>query len=114
MPLQHYGVLKGKAIAAKREDGQTTPHYQVHILAGTTHYRVAVNVKSADSPSELMFLVDDAFKHPITAHLADLPDGFSELASAPGGQALDFIRGNLFDRTQMKILPPSCRDRTTT
>jgi hypothetical protein len=34
MPLANYGVLKGKAIEAKREDDQSSPHYQVHILAG--------------------------------------------------------------------------------
>ena len=34
MPLANYGVLKGKAIGAKREDDQSSPHYQVHILAG--------------------------------------------------------------------------------
>ena len=33
----------------------------------------------------------------MTAGLGDLPFGHSELAKAPGGRALDFIRGNLFD-----------------
>jgi uncharacterized protein YukJ len=69
MPIANYGVLKGKAIAAKREDNQSTPHYQVHVLAGNVHYRLAVNVESQASPSELLFLVDDNFQHPITAHL---------------------------------------------
>lgn len=36
MPLTRYGVLKGKAIGAKREEDQSSPHYQVHIQAGTT------------------------------------------------------------------------------
>ena len=107
MPIAHYGVLKGKAIGAKREDNQSTPHYQVHILAGGVHYRIAVNVKSQASPSELLFLVDDKFKHPITAHLPDLSEGFTALASAPGGQALDFIRANLFNRLDMRTLPPT-------
>jgi len=107
MPLAHYGVLKGKAIGAKREDNQSSPHYQVHILAGAVHYRIAVNVKSQASPSELLFLVNDNFQHPITAHLPDLSQGFTALASAPGGQALDFIRANLFKREDMRTLPPS-------
>jgi uncharacterized protein YukJ len=107
MPIAHYGVLKGKALDAKREDNQSTPHYQVHILAGNVHYRIAVNVKSQASPSELLFLVNDNFQHPITADLPDLAAGFTPLASAPGGQALDFIRANLFKRTDMRILPPS-------
>jgi uncharacterized protein YukJ/translation initiation factor 1 (eIF-1/SUI1) len=105
MPLAQYGVLKGKAIAAKREDNQSTPHYQVHILASNVHYRIAVNVKSQASPSELLFLVDDKFQHPITAHLPDLAEGFTPLPSAPGGQALDYIRANLFNRLDMRLLP---------
>ena len=107
MPLAKYGVLKGKAIAAKREDGDSTPHYQVHIVSNNQHYRIAVNVKSSASPSELMFLVNDNFAHPITNGLGDLSLGFNPLQSKPGGQALDFIRGNLFDRTEMRLLPHS-------
>jgi uncharacterized protein YukJ len=107
VPLKGYGVLKGKATDSRREDGQSTPHFQVHVLAAGVDFRLAVNISSQASPSELMFLVDDDFKHPITDQLAALPDGFTGLASAPGGAALDFIRGNLFDRSAMKILPPS-------
>ena len=105
MPLSNYGVLKGKAIGAKREDDQSSPHYQVHILAGTEHSRIAVNVKSVARPSELLFLVDDNFQHPLTARLPELPDGFTPLPRAPGGQGLDYIRANLFDRLDMRTLP---------
>ncbi|HMS83576.1 MAG TPA: DUF2278 family protein [Nitrospira sp.] len=107
MPLKRYGVLKGKAIAAKREEDQSSPHYQVHIQAGSTQYRIAVNVKSQLSPSELLFLVNDDFQHPITANLPSLEDEFTLLSSKPGGQAVDFIRGNLFDRSDMRLLPPN-------
>ena len=107
MPLANYGVLKGKAIGAKREDDQSTPHYQVHILAGTGHNRIAVNAKSQASPSELLFLVDDNFQHPLTARLPDLAEGFTPLARAAGGQGLDYIRANLFNRLDMRPLPPT-------
>jgi len=107
MPLARYGVLKGKAIAAKREDNQSTPHYQVHILAGSVHYRIAVNVKSSKTPPDLLYLLNDNFQHPITAHLPDLSEGFNPESSAPGGKALDYIRANLFDRVDMKTLPAS-------
>lgn len=107
MPLKRYGVLKGRAISAKREEDQSSPHYQIHIQAGSTHYRIAVNVKSQLSPSELLFLVDDHFQHPITANLSSLEDEFTLLSSKPGGQAVDFIRGNLFDRSEMRLLPPN-------
>jgi uncharacterized protein YukJ len=107
MPLKRYGVLKGRASDARREDGADTPHYQIHMVANDAHYRIAVNVQSQASPSELLFLVDDNFQHPITAQLADLPLDFTLLPPQPGGAALDFIRGNLFDRLDMRELPPS-------
>lgn len=46
MPLKKYGVLKGRAVAAKREEDDNTPHYQVHIVSNNQHFRIAVNVKS--------------------------------------------------------------------
>jgi uncharacterized protein YukJ len=107
MPIAHYGVLKGKVVAAKRENNQSTPHYQIHILASAVHYRIAVNVKSKQAPSELLFLVAEGFQHPLTARLSDLAEGFTPLASVPGGQALDYIRANLFNRLNMKRLPAS-------
>jgi uncharacterized protein YukJ len=107
MPLKRYGVLKGQAIDTRREDGADTPHYQIHMVANETHYRIAVNVQSQESPSELLFLVDDQFQHPITAQLTDLPLDFTLLPRRPGGAALDFIRGNLFNRLDMRELPSS-------
>ena len=107
MPLKHYGVLKGSVIDARREDDPDTPHYQVHVHAESTSYRVSVNVKSMLSPSELLFLVDDRFRHPLTTGLPDLPQGFQELQPEPDSLALDFIRGNLFDRLRLRTLPHS-------
>jgi uncharacterized protein YukJ len=107
MPLEHYGVLKGSVVEARREEDTDTPHYQVHVNADGTSYRIAVNVKSQMSPSELLFLVDDCFQHPLTAGLPGLPHGFTELQREPGSLALDFIRGNLFDRLRLRPLPPN-------
>ncbi len=104
MPLKHYGILKGKAIEVRLGSGQS-PHYQVRIIDDTTDYRIAINVESALSPNELEYLIDDRFDHPILAMLQELPLGFTKVASKPGTAALDFIRGNLFDRTKMRILP---------
>ena len=107
MPLKRYGVLKGSVIDARREDDPETPHYQVHVLADGTSYRVAVNIKSQMSPSELLFLVDDRFRHPVTAGLPGLSQGFTELQREPGSLALDFIRGNFFNRLRLRTLPPN-------
>jgi uncharacterized protein YukJ len=105
MPLTNYGVLKGKVVASRREEGESSPHYQVHVIAGETSFRVPVNVKSQVSPSELLYLVNDHYQHPVLARLFDLPNTFTALPSTPGGTALDFIRGNLFDRQDMQPLP---------
>ena len=104
MPLKNYGVLKGKAIEIRPGAGQS-PHYQVYIVDDTTDYRIAINVQSALSPSELEYLIDDRFAHPITTLLEKVPLGFTKIASKPGTSALDYIRANLFDRTKMRILP---------
>jgi uncharacterized protein YukJ len=104
MPIKPYGVLKGRAIDAKPEADDDTPHYQIRVVA-QTHYRTAVNVKSQQAPSELLYLIEDNFRHPLTTQLLDLSHGFTVLESTPGGLALDFIRGNLFDRLAMRPLP---------
>jgi len=105
MPLSEYGVLVARVVDTRREGNADTPHYQVHVMddAGT-NYRIAVNVKSQQSPSELLYLVDDDFAHPI---LEVLPAaGWTPLPGKTGGPNLDFIRGNLLDRSAMRLLPP--------
>ena len=105
MPLKRYGVLKGSVVDARREVDPDSPHYQVHVRAEDTSYRIAINVKSRTSPSELLFLVDDRFQHPAIADLPGLPQGFTGLQGGPGSLALDFIRGNLFDRQRLQTIP---------
>lgn len=104
MSLKNYGILKGKAIEVRPGAGQN-PHYQVYIVDDTTDYRIAINVQSKLSPSELEYLIDDRFVHPITASLENMPRGFTRVASTSETNALDYIRGNLFDRTKMRPLP---------
>jgi uncharacterized protein YukJ len=105
MPLARYGVLAGRVAGRRSEGGTDTPHYQVHVRGGGVDYRVAVNVLSQQHPSELLFLADEAFRHPLVQELPSLPDGFSPLPSTAGGLALDFIRANLFDRTLLRAVP---------
>ncbi len=104
MPLEKYGVLKGGAIARRLGFGKS-PHYQIHVIDETTDYRISINVKSKIAPSELLYLVDEQFQHPILDELQALKTGFTPLTSEPGGMALDYIRGNLFDRRKMVPLP---------
>jgi uncharacterized protein YukJ len=106
MPLQRYGVLKGHVVD-RRLATNNSPHYQIHLTDQTKSHRIAVNVRSQLAPSEVLYLVADEFAHPITSQLPPVAFGFTELPSAPGGLALDFVRGNLFDRSLMKPLPLS-------
>jgi uncharacterized protein YukJ len=96
--------LKGKAIEVRLGAGQS-PHYEVRIVDDTTDYRIAVNVKSQLPPSDVEFIIIEHFQHPITPTVEGLPKGFTALERKPGSGALDFIRGNLFDRANMRPLP---------
>ena len=107
MPLKHYGVLKCQAVD-RRLATNSSPHYQIHATDGAKSHRIAVNVRSQLAPSEVLYAVDENFSHPITAELSSgTAFGFTALPSAPGGRALDYIRGNLLDTAQMKPLPLS-------
>ena len=74
MPLHQYGVLKGRPINRQLGSNQNA-HYQVHVIDDTTDYRIAVNVKSQLAPSEVEYLVDAHFQHPVLAQLEALPVG---------------------------------------
>jgi len=105
MPLKTYGVLRGK-VTDHRLATRANAHFQMHIVDDDgTDFRIAVNVESALAPSELEFLVDSNFKHPILADVAALRSGWTSLERRPGGAALDFIRANLFNRDDMRKLP---------
>lgn len=105
MPLKKYGVLKGHIVDRKMERDDETPHFQVRVDDGKHHHRISVNVKSQNPPSELLYLVDEDFNHIITSELGSLSRGFTQLAPGRSPESLDFIRGNLFDQTQMQLLP---------
>ena len=108
MPLTGYGVLAARALDTRREDGTDTPHYQLHVVDGGEHWRIAVNVESQQAPSELLYLVLDDFRHPVNALLDAMAPGWHELPPPGVGAAnLDYVRGNLFDRAQMRLLPPA-------
>lgn len=106
MPLKQYGVLIARATDRRLGTGQQ-PHYQIRLSDGADEYRCAVNVLSKASPSELEYVMVEHFEHEITGRLAPMAPGFHALPSQPGGVALDFIRGNLFRREDVRVLPPN-------
>jgi uncharacterized protein YukJ len=104
MPLKSYGVLVARPVERRREGGADSPHYQIRLAAsGGESYRAAVNVLSQESPSELLYAVVDDLEHPITAAIGGLAPGWHDLPARGG---LDFVRGNLVTRAQMRALPP--------
>lgn len=104
MPLLRYGVWKGRALQRRPGLG-LSPHFQILCRDHDVPYRVAVNVRSRFRPFDLLYLVDSRFVHPICEKIELLPVGFTRLRHAFGDPALDYIRGNLFERSRMRPLP---------
>ena len=73
MPINNYGVLKGKAKDAREGLGKS-PHFQVKV-SDHEKSRIAVNVKSQVEPSTLLYYVDENFDHPILKYLPQPNDG---------------------------------------
>lgn len=98
-------MLSGSVIDHRLASGANA-HFQLHVVDDAAHYRIAVNVESKLRPSELEYLIDSNFRHEILDAVAALPSGWKALDEhRPGGAALDFIRGNLFNRHDMRQLP---------
>jgi uncharacterized protein YukJ len=81
VPLARYGVLAGRVVESRAEGGSDTPHFQIRVHADDNDFRVAVNVLSQQSPSELMYVADEAFRHPQVQALPGLPEGFTTVPS---------------------------------
>lgn len=103
MPLANYGVLKGRPVGYRLAI-PANPHFQIHLVNDDMEYRVSVNVKSEGHPSELEYVLNDNFQHPLTTSLPELPLGFTSLPREAGGLALDYIRGNLFNQRELRRL----------
>lgn len=105
-----YGVWKGRAVASASA-GATRTHYQMRLRNDGHHghepsdCRVAINVRSDVPPSELLYLLDTDFRHPVTGHLVGFPWGFSSMRRHPGGAAIDYVRGGYIRREHMVPLP---------
>ena len=106
--VPNYSVIKGHPVAGKvfppRDPARSQPHYHVHLVAGSSHFDIAVNVLSSDN-SQVLFRVDHAFHSPQEARLVGLAAGIDAIGSAgASGLGLDFIRQHLVTREQMDLL----------
>lgn len=112
MSIKSYGVLSGtvaatlNSIQAGKIDPEEKPHYHVEVSAGGVSYRAAVNVLSDDNPPDLQFYLDDNYQNSILDTIKGFAPGFQTLASKPGTGALDYVKENLVDISQMTIVPP--------
>ena len=104
MPLNRYGVLKG-AVLHRLRPKTNKDHFQILVTDGKAQHRIAVNVLSKVKPSELSYFTTSTLPAGLRASLKKLKDGFTPLGSKPGGLALDFVRGGLFAKADMTVLP---------
>jgi uncharacterized protein YukJ len=80
-----------------------SPHFQIHAIAGSDHYRLAFNTKSNNGAPDLRIAIIERFDHPVTAWLSSLDEGQRLLPSSTK-RGLDYIRGGLFRIDQTEFL----------
>ena len=104
MPIQ-YGVLRARVTRLLHHDpGDPAPHVEVLVESPDGQWRLAVNIRS-DDETNLRYLVDPNFTHPILAALDRLPQGLTRPARNDYSLRLDYVRGNLFNNTDMQTVP---------
>ncbi|MGW8442060.1 DUF2278 family protein [Paenibacillus sp. S33] len=102
MPVRNYGVLKGFAKEGREERDNNSPHYQILVIGeDNTKYRIAVNVMSNSSESEVLYLADENFDASSITILPTMKNGFTPINENNREIALDYIRGDLFDPSKM-------------
>lgn len=103
--LKNYKVLKGTASALALDD-DNDPHIEIRIEANGVSYRIALNVRSKESPHDLLYANIVDFKHPaLTEALEALPMGLTDIRSERPELAIDYVRGGLIEREDMNVAP---------
>jgi len=112
--LRNYKVLKGTASALALDD-DNDPHIEIRLEAGDVSYRIAMNVRSKESPHDLLYANVMDFQHAeLTAELAALPMGLTDIRGDRQDLAIDYVRGGIIEREDMDVAPFSSTDRRTT
>lgn len=103
--MKNYGVLKGKAMAYKR-DNDDDPHSELLMDVAGESFRIAINVRSSRGPVQqrlIEYLIDKDVQHPIVDRARALPVGWNDLKDGvDDAAAVDYIRSNLFRASDMK------------
>ena len=109
VPKRGYSLLRGQVVDYRAETTGKSPHFQILVEAGE-RFRIAINTRSGSSrghEADLLFFADRDFRHPVTERLHGVPDGIMRVESHPNGLALDYQRGGMFDRRDMRRVPSS-------
>jgi uncharacterized protein YukJ len=105
--MKKYGVLKGSAIAYKR-DNDADPHSELLMSVDGVSFRVAINVRSSRGPAKrrlVEYLIVQDLNHPVVERARALAEGWHEMKGPPAESvAIDYIRGNLFRPKDFKPL----------
>lgn len=113
MAIDKYGVWVAKPVrvtAERAEQDPRSPHIHLYYKNqenDSEEFRASINVKSLSEISELVFwfIPNFHFQHSIVDKLRDLERGFQQIPSRGGDIALDYIRGNLMNFREGRILP---------
>jgi len=114
MVVESYGVWRAKPVRYTFEDrheDSKSPHLSLFFDDDKgKEGRAAINIKSGNrNESRLAYWTVSDFTHGVTEKLARLNNGFHLLAGTSeqslDGLALDYIRSNLFNRINGRILP---------
>jgi len=114
MPVKDYGVWVAKPVRYTFEDrtqDNKSPHLSLFFTDNDRgEGRAAINIKSGNKDeSRLAYWTVSKFEHLITSGLENLEPGFQLVVDTPAQGstrlALDYIRGNLFNRNTGRILP---------
>lgn len=107
MPIENYGVLKGKVLEGRQERYDDSPHYQILVKGeNNLKYRVAVNVMSRYSESEILYLEANPYKNRNNILLQQLPYGFTPIERQREKIGLDYVKGNLTKYYGEMVLMP--------
>jgi uncharacterized protein YukJ len=109
MPSECYGVYVGRPTRRALDHDRRSPHYHLLLDGSGEPFHVAINVRSAVDRAELLYLIADDLRHPLTERWEALPPGFTRLPHTPDGGAVDFIRGQIVDRRRFRVAPRAGR-----
>jgi uncharacterized protein YukJ len=104
MGLKNYRLVVGRAMKLA-EDDDASPHLEILLDVAGANYRVAANVRSSQHPHPLLYQRRDPFADPLTARLGGLPPGIVDVRHDRSDLALDYVRGGMVSRADMKVAP---------